>query len=49
MQLLFCVLIGLAFLPVLKLLNLIFVIVAAVSAGKGEHYRYPIAIPFLRK
>jgi len=47
--LLFCFFIGLALLPALKLLNLVFAIVAAINAGQGKPYRYPIAIPFLRK
>lgn len=32
----------------IQLLNWIFSIIAAVAAGKGRYYRYPIAIPFVK-
>ncbi len=40
--------IGVILMPVLLLLNLIFVILAAVSASGGKPYRYPIAIRFIK-
>lgn len=46
--LLCCFLIGLAILPLLKVVNFVFILVAAVSAGKGQGYRYPLAIRFFR-
>jgi hypothetical protein len=45
----FClVLIGFLILPVLWVLNAIFVIIAAIKAGDGELYRYPLTIRFLQ-
>jgi uncharacterized Tic20 family protein len=42
------VLIGL-FLPwLIVILNTVFCIVAAVKASKGEYYRYPITIEFIK-
>ncbi len=38
------VLIGFVLLGVLYLLNIIFVIIAALKAGEGEMYRYPLTI-----
>ncbi|HWM25151.1 MAG TPA: DUF4870 domain-containing protein [Chthoniobacterales bacterium] len=38
------VLIGFALLLVLHILNVVFVIVAALKAGEGEMYRYPLTI-----
>ncbi|HEV2842865.1 MAG TPA: DUF4870 domain-containing protein [Chthoniobacterales bacterium] len=38
------VLIGFVLLAVLHILNVIFVIVAALKAGEGEMYRYPLTI-----
>jgi hypothetical protein len=46
--LLFCCLVGFAALPALKVLNFVFILVAAVNAGQGKAYRYPLAIRFLR-
>lgn len=42
------VLVGILFLLVLGLLDLIFVILAAVKASKGEVWEYPVTIPFLK-
>lgn len=39
-------LIGFLLLPVLLLLNIIFPIMAAVAANRGERYTYPLSIPF---
>ena len=39
---------GLLFLGVFGIAVLVFSIRAAVAAGSGEEYRYPIAIPFLK-
>ena len=38
------VLIGFVLLGVLYLLNIIFVVIAALKAGEGEMYRYPLTI-----
>ena len=37
-------LVGLLFMPILFLLNLVFPILAAVSTSRGERYRYPLAL-----
>jgi uncharacterized Tic20 family protein len=42
------ILIGFVLLPILHVLNVIFVILAALRASEGELYRYPITIRFLR-
>jgi len=42
------VLIGALLFPLLLVVNLVFCILAAVAASKGEHYRYPIAIRLLK-
>ena len=45
----FCiVLIGFLILPVLWVLNAVFVIIAAIKASDGELYRYPLTIRFLQ-
>lgn len=41
---LFLVIIGIVILPVLIVLGIIFPIIAAVAANRGEWYRYPISI-----
>ncbi|MFB6456089.1 DUF4870 domain-containing protein [Chitinophaga sp. Hz27] len=33
---------------ILKIVNLVFSIIAAIAANKGEHYRYPIAIRLVK-
>lgn len=44
----FClVLIGFALLAVLHILNVVFVIIAALKAGEGQIYRYPLTIRLL--
>lgn len=40
-------LIGLLFLAVLPVLNLIAVVVAAIRANEGKHFRYPACIRFI--
>lgn len=42
------VLIGLILMPILIIVNLVFCIVAAVAASKGQHYRYPFAIRLVK-
>ena len=42
------VLIGFLLLPILHILNLALVIVAALRAGEGQLYRYPLTIRFLK-
>jgi len=45
----FClVLIGFFFLAVLWVLNAVFVIIAAIQAGDGKFYRYPMTIRFIQ-
>jgi uncharacterized Tic20 family protein len=45
----FClVLIGFLILPILWVLNALFVIIAAIQAGDGKLYRYPITIRFIQ-
>ena len=45
----FClVLIGFLLLPLLWILNALFVIIAAIKASDGEFYRYPMTIRFLQ-
>lgn len=43
-----CLCVGIFVLVLLQVLNLIFVIVAAVKASNGESYRYPMTIRFLK-
>jgi uncharacterized Tic20 family protein len=40
--------IGFFLLPVVYILDLIFLLIAAVKANNGEHYRYPICIRFIK-
>jgi len=40
--------IGLILLPVVYLLDLIFLLIAAVKSNNGEHYRYPLCIRFIK-
>ncbi len=42
------VLIGMLLMPLLLIANLVFCILAAVAASKGEHYKYPFAIRLLK-
>jgi len=42
------IVIGIPILIALVLINLILIIIAAVHAGRGERYRYPLAIKFIR-
>ena len=45
----FClVLIGFLLLPILWVLNAVFVIIAAIKASDGEIYRYPLTIRFIQ-
>ena len=46
--LLMFVVIGFVLLPIVLLLDIIFVIIAGMKAANGEHYRYPFAIRFLK-
>ena len=36
------------FLPVIYIINLVFLLIAAVKANNGEYYRYPICIRFIK-
>ena len=42
------VLIGFLLLPLLWILNAVFVIIAAIKASDGELYRYPLTIRFIQ-
>ena len=42
------VLIGFVLLPLLHVLNLVFVILASLRASEGQLYRYPLTIRFLK-
>jgi len=42
------ILIGFVFFVALMVMNYVFVILAAVKAGRGELWRYPLSIPFFR-
>ncbi|MBI2145292.1 DUF4870 domain-containing protein [Candidatus Woesearchaeota archaeon] len=42
------VLVGFVFLMILSLVNLVFCIIAAVRAGNGEEWEYPLSIRFLK-
>ncbi len=44
----FCIGIGVVLLPVVGVLTVVFVVVAAVKANGGEHYRYPLTVRFIR-
>jgi hypothetical protein len=46
--LLMFVLIGFVLLPLLHVLNLVFVIIASLRASEGTLYRYPLTIRFLK-
>jgi uncharacterized protein len=41
------IIIGFFLIIALAIINIIFVIIAAVKAGNGELWKYPLAIPFL--
>ena len=45
--LMFCV-IGFFILPVLGIVNIVFIIIAAIKANGGEPYRYPMTIRFVK-
>jgi uncharacterized protein len=38
------ILIGFVFLAILHVLNVVFVIIAAIRAGEGQMYRYPLTV-----
>ena len=40
--------IGFLLLPAVAIVDLIFCIMACVAANKGEHYRYPLSIRFIK-
>ena len=42
------VLIGFVLLPLLHVLNLVFVIIASLRASEGQMYRYPLTIRFFK-
>jgi len=40
--------IGIAFIVILAILELIFVIIASINAAQGREFRYPLSIPFIQ-
>lgn len=46
--LLFIIVIGIILMPILMVLNIIFCIVGAMAASKGNHYKYPFAIRLIK-
>ena len=40
--------IGFVLLPAVAVIDLIFLIIAAIKANDGEHYRYPLTIRFIK-
>ncbi len=45
----FCIiLIGFLFIPILWVLNAVFVIIASIQASDGKFYRYPMTIRFIQ-
>ena len=46
--LLFIIVIGIVLMPILVLLNIVFCIVGAMAASKGNHYKYPFAIRLIK-
>lgn len=42
------VFVGFVLLPAVLIVNLVLVIIAAVKAGQGEAYRYPLSIRFIK-
>ena len=38
------ILVGLALIPIILVVNIVFCIIAAVATSKGEHYRYPLCL-----
>jgi hypothetical protein len=41
-------LVGILLLPVVLVLDLVFVVVAAIKANEGREYRYPLTIRFIK-
>ena len=46
--LLFIIVIGIVLMPILVLLNIVFCIVGAMAASKGNHYKYPFSIRLIK-
>ncbi|MHC4984521.1 MAG: DUF4870 domain-containing protein [Planctomycetota bacterium] len=42
------VIVGFFFLIIITILNMVFSVLAAIAASKGEHYRYPVCIRFIK-
>lgn len=42
------IIIGFLLLPVVAIGSLVFMIIAAIKANGGEHYRYPLSIRFIK-
>ena len=40
--------IGIALLPAVYIFDVVFLLIAAVKANNGEHYRYPLTIRFIK-
>jgi uncharacterized Tic20 family protein len=43
-----CIFVGMVTTPVLAVLGVVYVIIAAIKANQGERYRYPLTIRFIR-
>ncbi|HOP59402.1 MAG TPA: DUF4870 domain-containing protein [Bacteroidales bacterium] len=43
------ILVGIPIIIILGLLKVICIVIASISAAKGEKFRYPISIPFIQK
>lgn len=46
--LLWFVCIGIVLLPLVGIIDIVFLIVAAIKANDGQHYRYPLTIRFIK-
>jgi len=46
--LLICVAVGMVLLPVVAVIDLVFIIIAAIKANAGERYRYPICLRLIK-
>lgn len=40
--------IGIALLPAVQILNIVFCIIATIKTNNGEHYRYPVALRLIK-
>jgi len=45
---LLCACVGIVLLPAVIIVDLVFLLIAAVKANEGKHYRYPLTIRFIK-